>query len=102
MANKEKISALVDGEELDQSIINALTVDKESEQSWHDFNLIGDVIRGDVPQCKEWNIAGSVALVLDNEFVHVGLIDFSAEPDVIAPVVDTFVIDIRTAQKTES
>jgi len=102
MADKEKISALVDGEELDQSIINALTVDKESEQSWHDFNLIGDVIRGDAPQCKEWNIAGSVALALDNEPAHVGLTDFSAEPDVIVPVVDTPVIDIRTAQHTES
>ena len=74
MADKEKISALLDGEDLDQSIINALTVDKDSEQSWHDFNLIGDVMRGDTPQCKQWNIAGNVALALDAEPAHTGAV----------------------------
>lgn len=74
MADKEKISALLDGEDLDQSIINALTVDKNSEQSWHDFNLIGDVMRGDAPQCKEWNIAGNVALALEAEPAHTGAV----------------------------
>lgn len=74
MADKEKISALLDGEDLDQSIINALTVDKDSEQSWHDFNLIGDVMRGDAPQCKQWNIAGNVALALDAEPAHTGAV----------------------------
>ena len=74
MADKEKISALLDGEDLDQSIINALTVDKNSEQSWHDFNLIGDVMRGDVPQCKEWNIAGNVALALEAEPAHISAV----------------------------
>ncbi|WP_232568905.1 RseA family anti-sigma factor [Photobacterium iliopiscarium] len=74
MADKEKISALLDGEDLDQSIINALTVDKNSEQSWHDFNLIGDVMRGDAPQCKEWNIAGNVALALEAESAHTGAV----------------------------
>ncbi len=70
MADKEKISALLDGEDLDQSIINVLTVDKESELSWHDYNLIGDVMRGDAPQCKEWDIAANVALALDAEPAH--------------------------------
>ncbi len=70
MADKEKISALFDGEELDQSIINALTVDKEDEQTWRDYSLIGDVMRGDAPQCKEWNIAANVALALDDEPAH--------------------------------
>ena len=74
MADKEKISALLDGEDLDQSIINALTVDKDSEQSWHDFNLIGDVMRGDAPQCKQWNVAGNVALALDAEPAHTGAV----------------------------
>ncbi|PSV26541.1 anti-sigma E factor [Photobacterium sp. GB-27] len=70
MADKEKISALLDGEELDQSIINALTVDKEDELIWRDYTLIGDVLRGDAPQCKEWNIAANVALALDDEPAH--------------------------------
>ncbi|WP_297479475.1 RseA family anti-sigma factor [uncultured Photobacterium sp.] len=74
MADKEKISALLDGEDLDQSIINALTVDKDSEQSWYDFSLIGDVMRGDAPQCIEWNIAGNVALALEAEPAHTGAV----------------------------
>ena len=94
MADKEKISALLDDEELDQSIINALAVDKESEQAWQNFNLIGDVMRGDAPQGKEWNIAANVALALENEPAHTGFADVRAEPEVVAPVVD-----IRTAQQ---
>lgn len=94
MADKEKISALLDGEELDQSIINALAVDKESEQAWQNFNLIGDVMRGDAPQGKEWNIAANVALALENEPAYTGVTDFSAKPEVVAPVVD-----IRTVQQ---
>lgn len=85
MADKEKISALLDGEDLDQSIINALTVDKDSEQSWHDFNLIGDVMRGDVPQCKQWNIAGNVALALDAEPAHTGAMATNIEA-VVQPI----------------
>ena len=88
MADKEKISALLDGEDLDQSIINALTVDTESEQAWQDFNLIGDVMRGDAPQCKEWNIAGRVALALEAEPAHTGADVMVDTQDDIAPVVD--------------
>ncbi|SMY36649.1 Anti-sigma-E factor RseA [Photobacterium malacitanum] len=86
MADKEKISALLDGEDLDQSIINALTVDKDSEQSWHDFNLIGDVMRGDVPQCKQWNIAENVALALEAEPAHTGAVVTHAEA-VVEPII---------------
>ncbi|SMY36317.1 Anti-sigma-E factor RseA [Photobacterium andalusiense] len=86
MADKEKISALLDGEDLDQSIINALTVDKNSEQSWHDFNLIGDVMRGDVPQCKQWNIAENVALALEAEPAHTGAVVTNVEA-VVEPII---------------
>ena len=75
MADKQKISALLDGEELDQSIINALAVDEDSQESWQNFNLIGDVMRGDAPQNKDWDIAASVALALENEPAHTGKAD---------------------------
>ncbi|OAN12579.1 anti-sigma E factor [Photobacterium jeanii] len=95
MADKEKISALLDGEDLDQSIINALTVDRESEQAWQDFNLIGDVMRGDAPQCKEWNIADSVALALEAEPAHTGAVTTVETAEELAPVVD-----INTVRQT--
>ena len=84
MADKQKISALLDGEELDQSIINALVVDEDSQQTWQNFNLIGDVMRGEAPQNKDWDIAASVALALESEPAHTGQADSRAEP---APVV---------------
>ncbi|MGR5143885.1 RseA family anti-sigma factor [Photobacterium sp. DNB23_23_1] len=74
MADKEKISSLLDGEELDQSIINALAVDDDSQQTWQNFNLIGDVMRGEAPQNKEWDIAAKVALALEDEPVHTGTV----------------------------
>ncbi|MGR5149141.1 RseA family anti-sigma factor [Photobacterium alginatilyticum] len=73
MADKQKISALLDGEELDQSIINALAVDDDSQQTWQHFNLIGDVMRGEAPQNKDWDIAASVAMALENEPAHNGV-----------------------------
>ncbi|WP_299020567.1 RseA family anti-sigma factor [uncultured Photobacterium sp.] len=80
MADKEKISALLDGEELDQSIINALAVDDDCQQSWQSFNLIGDVMRGEAPQNKDWDIAASVAMALENEPAHTGLTETEPAP----------------------
>ncbi|RJX70505.1 anti-sigma E factor [Vibrio sinensis] len=67
MADKEKLSALMDGELVDKALIVELEKDQESLQAWQNYHLIGDVMRGDTPQCKEWNIAESVALALENE-----------------------------------
>ncbi len=82
MADIEKLSALMDGELVDKALISELSQDPESQQLWRNFHLIGDVMRGDVPQ-KEWNIADSVALALEDEAPH-SL--YSAQAD-IEPVV---------------
>ncbi len=97
MADKEKISALLDGEELDQSIINALAVDDDSQQTWQHFNLIGDVMRGEAPQNKDWDISARVALALDNEPAHTGVAESVAEP---APVVQ--IATARQAREVET
>ncbi|MGL4828802.1 MAG: RseA family anti-sigma factor [Vibrio sp.] len=70
MADKEKLSALMDGEMIDNELILGLTQDQEARETWKNYHLIGDVLRGDVPMQKEWNIAGSVALALENEPMH--------------------------------
>jgi sigma-E factor negative regulatory protein RseA len=69
MADNEKLSALMDGESVDKAFIRELTQDAESQQSWRHYHLIGDVMRGENVQ-KEWNIADSVALALENEAPH--------------------------------
>jgi sigma-E factor negative regulatory protein RseA len=70
MADKEKLSALMDGESVDKVLIAELEQDQESLQSWKNYHLIGDVMRGDAPEQPEWNIAESVALALESEPAH--------------------------------
>ncbi|UTV28178.1 RseA family anti-sigma factor [Photobacterium atrarenae] len=83
MADKQKISALLDGEELDQSIINALAADDDCRESWQHYSLIGDVMRGEAPQNPDWDITARVAMALEDEPAHQGPVE--TEP---APVVD--------------
>jgi sigma-E factor negative regulatory protein RseA len=82
MADNEKLSAFMDGELVDKALINELSQDPESIETWRRFNLIGDVMRGDVTQ-KEWNIAESVALALEDEAPHSRFTPASAESSVI-------------------
>lgn len=98
MADKEKISSLLDGEELDQSIINALAVDDDSQQTWQNFNLIGDVMRGEAPQNKEWDIAAKVALALEDEPVHTGIVQ--AEPASVVSIATAREAQVEESQPT--
>ncbi|MBD1565293.1 sigma-E factor negative regulatory protein [Vibrio sp. S12_S33] len=70
MADKEKLSALMDGEMVDKALIQELELDQESLQTWKNYHVIGDVMRGDAPVRVEWNIAESVALALESEPTH--------------------------------
>ncbi|MFA0078680.1 RseA family anti-sigma factor [Vibrio artabrorum] len=70
MSDKEKLSALMDGETVDKALIVDLESDQESMDTWQSYHLIGDVMRGDTPETPEWNIALNVAAALDNEPVH--------------------------------
>ncbi|EGQ7966528.1 sigma-E factor negative regulatory protein [Vibrio vulnificus] len=67
MADKEKLSALMDGEIVDKALIKEIAQDDDVLASWRNYHLIGDVMRGEAPQQPEWNIAESVALALENE-----------------------------------
>lgn len=73
MADKEKLSALMDGESIDTALIAETEIDQESQQTWQNYHLIGDVMRGDTPNNLEWNIADGVMAALDNEPAHTKL-----------------------------
>lgn len=71
MTNKQQISALMDGELVDQSLITDIENDIEAQQSWSRYHLIGDTLRGDVAQnTSGWDIASQVAMVLESEPAH--------------------------------
>lgn len=70
MADKQKLSALMDGEMIDKALITELESDQESMDTWQNYHLIGDAMRGEAPESTDWNIAGSVAAALENEPAH--------------------------------
>ncbi|WP_061018799.1 RseA family anti-sigma factor [Vibrio splendidus] len=70
MADKEKLSALMDGETIDKALIIDLESDQESMDTWQSYHLIGDVMRGDAPETQDWNIANNVAAALEAEPAH--------------------------------
>ncbi len=70
MAEKENLSALFDGDDIDPAIIEALEQDTFMQDAWKSFSVTRDVLRNDSPQASEWDIASKIALALENEPSH--------------------------------
>ncbi|EKN3346220.1 anti-sigma-E factor RseA [Yersinia ruckeri] len=64
---KEKLSALMDGETLDSELFGFLSKDKALQQSWQSYHLIRDTLRGDVGEVIHLDIASRVAAALKDE-----------------------------------
>ncbi|WP_375752594.1 RseA family anti-sigma factor [Vibrio sp. HN007] len=79
MSDKELLSALMDGETVDKALIAELEQNLESQETWQNYHLIGDVMRGEAPETPSWNIAGSVATALENEPTHSTVTPFVEE-----------------------
>ncbi|MCJ2376012.1 anti-sigma E factor [Vibrio sp. ZSDZ34] len=70
MADKQKLSAFMDGNIKDEALFDEISNDSKSLEAWQNYHLIGDVMRGDAPDSLEWNIAESVAMALEDEPAH--------------------------------
>ncbi len=64
---KEKLSALMDGEALDSELLSSLSSDKKLQESWQSYHLIRDSMRGDIGTVVHLDIADRVAAALANE-----------------------------------
>ncbi len=64
---KEKLSALIDGEALDTEVLSSLSADAELQQKWQSYHLIRDTLRGDIPAALDFDISARVAAALKNE-----------------------------------
>ncbi|ATA20974.1 RseA-like anti sigma(E) protein [Gibbsiella quercinecans] len=64
---KEKLSALMDGESLDNELLSSLSKDRALQQSWQSYHLIRDTMRGDIGQVIHFDIAERVAAALEKE-----------------------------------
>ncbi len=71
MSNNEKLSALVDGELHDDALLKKLTADEDMTGQYGRYNLIGDVMRGEVPQQIQLDLSDKVMAALENEPVIV-------------------------------
>lgn len=64
---KEKLSALMDGETLDNELLASLSRDTDLQKSWGSYHLIRDTMRGDVGDVLHFDISARVAAAIENE-----------------------------------
>lgn len=64
---KEQLSALMDGETLDNEVLSALSEDATLQRNWESYHLIRDTLRGDTAQFVYVDIAARVAAAIENE-----------------------------------
>ncbi|MGG5413833.1 MAG: anti-sigma-E factor RseA [Edwardsiella tarda] len=67
---KEKLSALMDGELLDSELIGSLVKDPELQQTWQRYHLVRDTLRGDVGETIQIDLTDRIAAALDAEPVR--------------------------------
>lgn len=67
MANKEQLSALMDGDLSDMEVLNELGTDPALQDTWSRYHLIGDAMRGDLPVNLQLDLSDSIMLALEDE-----------------------------------
>ncbi|MEG2830679.1 MAG: anti-sigma-E factor RseA [Edwardsiella sp. (in: enterobacteria)] len=67
---KEKLSALMDGELLDSELIGSLSKEPELQQTWQRYHLIRDTLRGDVGETLQIDLTDRIAAALEDEPVR--------------------------------
>lgn len=63
----EKLSSLIDGESLDEQLIDELSTDSELSQKWQTYHLTRDIMRKDVPDVLNFDISEQVAKAIADE-----------------------------------
>ncbi|WP_256739598.1 RseA family anti-sigma factor, partial [Cronobacter sakazakii] len=63
---KEKLSALMDGEALDSELLSAVENDKALQQTWESYHLIRDTLRGDTGETLHFDISARVMAAIEN------------------------------------
>lgn len=67
MANKEQLSALMDGDLSEMKVLNELGTDPAMQDTWARYHLIGDAMRGDLPVNLQLDLSDSIMLALEDE-----------------------------------
>ena len=79
----ETVSLLVDNTQTSQDELDVLLQDETLSDSWHNYHLIGDVMRGDVASHLDIDLSDSIAAAL------------AQEPTVLAPQKKSFSAQVK-------
>ncbi|WP_425892392.1 RseA family anti-sigma factor [Aeromonas veronii] len=91
MANKEQISALMDGDLSDAEVLNELEMDSDLQDTWGRYHLIGDAMRGDLPVNLQLDLSDSIMAALEDEPTIL-----APKPVETAPVLQPAVAPVNT------
>ena len=91
MANKEQISALMDGDLSDAEVLNELEMDSGLQDTWGRYHLIGDAMRGDLPVNLQLDLSDSIMAALEDEPTIL-----APKPVETAPVLQPVVAPVKT------
>ena len=91
MANKEQISALMDGDLSDAEVQNELEMDSDLQDTWGRYHLIGDAMRGDLPVNLQLDLSDSIMAALEDEPTIL-----APKPVETAPVLQPAVAPVKT------
>ncbi|HHQ4552275.1 transcriptional regulator [Aeromonas allosaccharophila] len=91
MANKEQISALMDGDLIDAEVLNELEMDSDLQDTWGRYHLIGDAMRGDLPVNLQLDLSDSIMAALEDEPTIL-----APKPVETAPVQQPVVAPVKT------
>lgn len=64
---KEQLSALMDGELIDNVLIGSLSQDRELQHQWYRYHLIRDTLRGDVEKSVHIDVSAHVFAAIEKE-----------------------------------
>ncbi|WAH51844.1 anti-sigma-E factor RseA [Pseudescherichia vulneris] len=67
---KEKLSALMDGETLDTELLKELSRDPEMQETWERYHLVRDALRGDTADVIHFDISSRVMAAIADEPVR--------------------------------
>ncbi len=91
MANKEQISALMDGDLSDAEVLNELEMDSDLQDTWGRYHLIGDAMRGDLPVNLQLDLSDRIMAALEDEPTIL-----APKPVETAPVLQPAVAPVKT------
>ena len=91
MANKEQISALMDGDLSDAEVLHELEMDSDLQDTWGRYHLIGDAMRGDLPVNLQLDLSDSIMAALEDEPTIL-----APKPVETAPVLQPAVAPVKT------